>query len=107
MSVSLELHVVFMKPIVHRSTDYNLVRNVSPKVASNVVTTMFLLQMTNESHSKLCVVSSSLLAVVVIIALIGIFCWPPGNGKQWPIDLITTLCLDILLVLIYMGNSCS
>ena len=41
--------------IVHRSTDNNLVRTVIPKVASNIVTTVFLLQMTDESHSKLCV----------------------------------------------------
>ena len=40
--------------LVHRSTDNNLVRNVSTKVASNVVTTVFLLQMTDESHSQLC-----------------------------------------------------
>ena len=63
MSVSLNLYIVWiqLETIVHKSIDlvYSiLVRTESPTVVSNVVTTWCL---TNESHSKLCVVSPSLL----------------------------------------------
>ena len=66
MSVSLNFYIAWiqLETIVHKSIDlvYSiLVRTESSKVASIVVTTVFLLQTTNGSHSKLCVVSPSLL----------------------------------------------
>ena len=62
----------------------------SPKVASNVVTTMF--PYTDDRWKNLKVMCGIFIVVVFIIALIGMLWWLPGNGKQWLVDLITTLC---------------
>ena len=43
-----------------------------------------------------------LIIVVMIIALIGMLCWLPGNGKQWPIDLGTTMCLSMFRILLVL-----
>ena len=41
-----------------------------------------------------------LIVVAVITAFIVMLWWLPGNGKEWLIGLITTLCFCILLVLV-------
>ena len=84
MSVSL---------IVYRNIDlvYTIfVKTESPKVASNVVTALF--PCTDDRWKTLKVMCGIFIIVVLIIALIGILWWLPGNGKQWLIDFITALC---------------
>ena len=64
-------------------------RTEIPKVASNVVTAMF--PYTDDRWKTLKVVCGIFIIVVLIIAVIGMLWWLPGNGKQWLIDLITTV----------------
>ena len=45
-------------------------------------------------------VTCGILIVAVITAFIVMLWWLPGNGKEWLIGLITTLCFCILLVLV-------
>ena len=83
MSVSL---------IVYRNIDlvYTIfVKTESPKVASNVVTAMF--PYTDDRWKTLKVMVGIFIIVILIIALIGMLWWLPGNGKQWLVDFITTL----------------
>ena len=84
MSVSL---------IVCRNIDlvYTIfVETENPKVASNVVTAMF--PYLDDRWKTLKVMCGIFIIVVLIIALIGILWWLLGNGKQWLVDFITTLC---------------
>ena len=63
--------------------------------------------MVYDKWKPLKVMCGILIILVVIIALIGMLWWLPGNGKQWPTDLSTTLCLSmfsILLVLVLGKN---
>ena len=69
---------------------FYLVRTESPKIASNVVTAMF--PYTDDRWKTHKVMCGIFIIVVLIIAVIGMLWWLPGNGKQWLIDLITTLC---------------
>ena len=80
--------------MVYRSNDLvytNLVRTEIPKVASNVVTAMF--SYTDDRWKPLKVECGIFIIVVLIIAVIGMLWWLPGNGKQWLINLFNTLCL--------------
>ena len=45
-------------------------------------------------------VACGILIVVVVIAFIVMLWWLPGNGKEWLIGLITTLCLDMFLYIV-------
>ena len=65
------------------------VRTESPKVVSKVVIAMFPY---TDDRWKALKVMCVIFIIVVVIAFIGILWWLPGNGKQWLIDLITTLC---------------
>ena len=60
------------------------------EVASNVVTAMFPY---TDDRWKTLKVMCGIFIILVIIAVIGMLWWLPGNGKQWLIDLIPTLCL--------------
>ena len=71
-----------------------LVGTESPKVTSNVATAMF--SYTDDRWKPLKVMCGIFIICVLIIALIGMLWWLPGNGKQWLINLITTLCSIML-----------
>ena len=49
------------------------------------------------------VICGILIIVVLIIAVIGMLWWLPGNGKQWLIDLIITLCIGMFLYIVSRG----
>ena len=57
------------------------VRTESPKVYSNVVTAMF--PYTDDRWKTLKTMCGIFIIVVLIIAVIGMLWWLPGNGKQW------------------------